>query len=93
MNYIHNIDSEMMNSLKNMLKSKSEQDMELAVEILNNANVKDPETHYNIEQIISDYSTNIMFDFSEPNNEKTFTFYTRKQWNNHIQQTKNWDRW
>lgn len=90
MNYIHNIDSEMMNNLKNMLKSESEQDMELAIEILNNANINDFETHHNIEQIISDYSTNIMFDFSEKNNEMSFTFYTRKQWSNHIQQTRSW---
>ena len=84
MKYIHKINSEMMHNLKNMLKSESEQDMELAVEILNNADIGDTETHHNIELIISDYNTNLLFDLTEPDNVITFKFYTRRQWNNYL---------
>ena len=80
----HIIDKEMANSLREMLKSGLETDRELAVHILNEAEFNDENTIDHISSIIGDYNTDIVFDFQEYRNMKSFKFYTRKQHTEHL---------
>ncbi len=80
MEYIHEIDDEMYNSLHDMLVSESELDVNLAVDILNKANINNRETFNRVLKLIEDYSVDIVFDFREDNNLQSFTFFTRAQY-------------
>ena len=65
MEYIHKIDKDTLESLKSMLASDDNNDVELAIDIINKADLKDKGTLDKICSLISDYNVDIMFDFKD----------------------------
>lgn len=79
MNHIHEIDDDVFNSLKNMLSSNDKTDINIAIEILNNSNIKDKSTLDNICRLLIDGNSNVTFDLDKPGDLDSFKFYSIQQ--------------
>lgn len=89
MNDIHEIDLEFLQSLHNMISSTDEIDQEIAVEILNNTNFKDPQT---LELVMGWAGCNPNFMWWYEDKTKKFTFWTHKQYKEYQKERqKHWD--
>ena len=75
-NYIHSLDEELTNNIKNMLKSVDSGDVKLALGILNHCNFDDKQTVENVKMIIEETECFLCFDVLESGNETTYLNFT-----------------
>ena len=78
--YIHTLDSEITENVKNMLGSADAGDIKLALEILNNADLSDFQTTEHLKTLMVDPKCSLCFDikYTEDNNEIYLHFNSAK---------------
>ena len=80
-NYIHSLDEELTDNIKNMLKSVDGGDVKLALGILNHCNLDDNQTLENVKMIIEETECCLCFDVLDSGNEVTYlNFTSAKLW-------------
>ena len=75
-NYIHSLDEELTDNIKNMLKSVDGGDVKLALGILNHCNLDDNQTLENVKMIIEETECYLCFDVLDSGNEVTYLNFT-----------------
>jgi len=75
-NYIHSLDKELTNNIKNMLKSVDNGDIKLALGILNHCNLDDKQTLENVKMIIEETECFLCFDVLDSGNKVTYLNFT-----------------
>ena len=78
--FIHTLDNEITENVKNMLGSADPNDIKLALEILNNADLTDFGTTENLKKLMVDTECMLCFDikYTEDNNEIYLHFNSAK---------------
>lgn len=78
--FIHTLDSEITENVKNMLGSADPGDIKLALEILNNADLTDFETTENLKKLMVDAECMLCFDikYTEDTNDIYLHFNSAK---------------
>ena len=71
-NYIHSLDEELTDNIKNMLKSVDNGDVKLALAILNHCNFDDKQTLENVKKIIEETECFLCFDVLDSKDEVTY---------------------
>ena len=75
-NYIHSLDEELSDNIKNMLKSVDNGDVKLALAILNHCNFDDKQTLENVKKIIEETECFLCFDVLDSKDEVTYVNFT-----------------
>jgi len=65
-NYVHCLDEELVDNIKNMLKSVDKEDIKLALGIINHCDLNDEQTIEHIKDIIEDTECCLCFDVIQP---------------------------
>lgn len=65
-NYVHCLDEELVDNIKNMLKSVDKGDIKLALSIINHCDLNDEQTIEHIKDIIEDTECCLCFDVIQP---------------------------
>jgi len=73
-NYIHSLDEELTDNIKNMLKSVDNGDVKLALGILNHCNLDDKQTLENVKMIIEETECYLCFDVLDSANKNEVTY-------------------
>ena len=73
-NYIHSLDEELSDNIKNMLKSVDNGDVKLALGILNHCNLDDKQTLENVKMIIEETECCLCFDVLDSANKNEVTY-------------------
>jgi hypothetical protein len=73
-NYIHSLDEELTDNIKNMLKSVDNGDVKLALGILNHCNLDDKQTLENVKMIIEETECCLCFDVLDSANKNEVTY-------------------
>jgi hypothetical protein len=68
--FIHTLDSEITENVKNMLQSADHGDIKLALEILNNTDLSDFETTEHLKTLMTDAECMLCFDIKYANDDK-----------------------
>jgi hypothetical protein len=78
--FIHTLDTEITENVKNMLGSADPADIKLALEILNNADLTDFKTTEHLKKLMVDTTCMLCFDikYTEDNNEIYLHFNSTK---------------
>lgn len=78
--FIHTLDAEITENVKNMLGSADPADIKLALEILNNADLTDFQTTEHLKKLMVDTDCMLCFDikYIEDNNEIYLNFNSAK---------------
>ena len=78
--FIHTLDSEVAQNIKNMLKSVDPADIKLALEILNNTDLTNFETTEHLKKLMVDAECMLCFDikYTEDKNEIYLHFNSAK---------------
>jgi hypothetical protein len=78
--FIHSLDNEIAENVKNMLKSADSGDIKLALEILNNADLTDLETTEHLKKLMVDPECMLCFDikYTDDNKEIYLHFNSAK---------------
>jgi len=78
--FIHTLDNEITENVKNMLRSADSGDIKLALEILNNADLSDLQTTEHLKTLMVDPECMLCFDikYTDDNNEIYLHFNSAK---------------
>jgi hypothetical protein len=78
--FIHRLDEEITENVKNMLQSADSGDIKLALEILNNADLTDFDTTEQLKKLMVDAECMLCFDikYTSDNNEIYLHFHSAK---------------
>ena len=78
--FVHTLDNEITENVKNMLGSADHGGIKLALEILNNADLSDFQTTENLKKLMVDTECMLCFDikYTEDNNEIYLHFNSAK---------------
>ena len=78
--FIHTLNDEITDNIKNMLESVDPSDIKLALEILNNSDLSDFETTENLKKLMVDDKCMLCFDikYTKDNNDIYLHFNSAK---------------